>query len=113
MRIFSSIFSFKLVTTIFVFILVGTATAEEYLQDEGASVVSRKDFIKKCNESFSDPIKVPKHASKELLRLIKDLDTETDPEKRKILEDNKKVEMEKYLEKIDKLCNKLSESMFK
>ena len=52
-------------------------------------------------------------ASKELLQLIKDLETETDPDKRKELEAEKKIEMEKFLEKMDGKANALCDRLFK
>jgi hypothetical protein len=114
MKISSSFDPFKLIAISFAFISAGTATATVNLQDEAPKPMTRKECVKQINEKFSDPtIEASTHASKELLQLIKDLETETDTDKRKVLEEKKKVEMVKFLEKIDMLVNKLCDRIIK
>jgi uncharacterized protein Yka (UPF0111/DUF47 family) len=96
------------------FVSVGSATAEISLQDEAQKPMTRKECVKTFNEKFSDPT-VPgsTHPSKELLQLIKELETETDSDKRKVMEEKKKAEMAKFLERIDMLANKLCDRIIK
>ena len=104
---------FKLGIASLAFIVVGSADAKLSFQDETAKPKTRKECVELAKEKLSDPIEMSTHASKELLQLIKDLETETDPDKRKELEAKKKEEMEKFLEKMGKLINVLCDRLIK
>lgn len=90
------------------------ATAIMSSQDEAMKPMTRKECVKKANEKFSDlTTEASIDANKELIQLIQELETETDPAKKKVLEEKKKVEMTKFLEKIDIKANKLCDRIIK
>ncbi|MBC3806359.1 hypothetical protein H8K52_03230 [Undibacterium seohonense] len=103
----------KLVIVSFIFVIGGTSVAKVSSQDEVPKPKTRKECVKMFKEKFSDPVDISAQASKELLQLIQDLETATDPDKRKLLEEKKKVEMVKFSENIDALANKLCDRLIK
>ena len=113
MKIFTSFGSSNLAIAVFSLFILGSVSTSVKSQDEAEKPKTRKDCIKLFKDKFSDPIAMPNQAGKELLQLISDLETETDAEKRKLLEAKKKVEMEKFTEKIDKAGNTLCDRLFK
>jgi flagellar motor component MotA len=112
MKISTTFFSPRFAIVSFAFVAAGTATGTVSFQDEVQKPMTRKECVKQVNEKFSDPT-ASTHASKELLQMIKDLETETDTDKRKVLEEKKKVEMDKFWEKIDTMANKLCDRLIK
>lgn len=114
MKTFTFFRPFKLVIVSFAFISLGTAAATANLQDEAQKPMTRKECVKQVNEKFSDLTNSePPPGSKVLLEVIKDLEAETDPDKRKVLEEKKKVEMVKFLENIDMLAHKFCDRIIK
>lgn len=104
---------FKLAIPCSILFLTGTFAARDVrAQGKMIAPTSKVEFVEKCKEISSDPIKFPKFATKELLQLLKALETETDPEVKKGLEGKKKVELDNFLEKTEQNCEKLFNKMF-
>jgi hypothetical protein len=114
MEISTTFYPLKFAIASFAFIAAGAATATVSMQDEMPKSMTRKECVKQINERFGDLTSPePPPGSKVLLQLIQDLEAETDTDKRKVLEEKKKVEMVKFLENIDMLANKFCDRIIK